>query len=344
MLPIRRRWRRGDVLIRSRRSPAVCVLLAAVAFHALPVTAAQTTSAYPQRSIRLVIPFPAGGTPDLIARTATNQIEVEFGQPFVIDNRAGANGIIGTEIVAKSAPDGHTLLHVTPSFVINPRVYRKLPYDVFRDFAPIINLCTFPGYLLLVHPAVNARSVGELIALAKSRDKPLTYGSPGIGNTLHLAAEMFNARSGTQLAHVPYKGVAPAFNALLGGEIQVLFIPPAIALQQVKTGRARALAFSGAVRWPELPELPTLAEAGLGGFHVTGGWHAWFAPAGTPSAVLKKLEGAAARAVKLPKLREVMVAAGCEPDGSSTAALTELLRTEERRYAEVVRAAKIEAE
>ena len=325
-------------------SGTVRALLLLFAFHPLTVTAAQTPPAYPQRSIRLVIPFPAGGTPDLIARTTTNQLEAEFGQSFVIDNRAGANGIIGTDIVAKSAPDGYTLLHVTPSFVINPRVYRKLPYDVFRDFAPIINLCTFPGYLLLVHPAVNARSVGELIALAKSRDKPLTYGSPGIGNTLHLAAEMFNARSGTQLTHVPYKGIAPAFNALLGGEVQVLFIPPAIALQQVKTGRARALAFTGAVRWAELPELPTLGEAGLNGFSVTGGWHAWFAPAGTQSAVLQKLESAAGRAVKLPKLREGMVAAGCEPDGSPTALFTELLRTEERRYAEVVRAAKIEAE
>jgi tripartite-type tricarboxylate transporter receptor subunit TctC len=319
-------------------------LVAAIAWQASTADAAQTAPAYPQRPIRLVIPFPAGGTPDAIARTTTNHLEGEFGQSFVIDNRAGANGIIGTDIVAKSAPDGYTLLHVTPSFVINPRVYRKLPYDVFRDFQPIINLCTFPGYLLLVHPAVNAKTVSELIALAKNRDKPLTYGSPGIGNTLHLAAEMFNARTGTQLTHVPYKGVAPAFNALLGGEVQVLFIPPAIALQQVKTGRARALAFSGAARWSELPELPTLGEAGLPGFYVTGGWHAWFAPAQTPRAIVQKLEGAVARAVKQPKLREVMLAAGCEPDGSATAVFSDFLRAEAQRYAEVVRAAGIKPE
>jgi len=324
--------------------PVVCALFVVIAWAAAPAVAAQTASDYPRRPIRLVIPFPAGGTPDVVARTTTNHLEGEFGQPFVIDNRAGANGIIGTDIVAKSAPDGYTLLHVTPSFVINPRVYRQLPYDVFRDFQPIINLCTFPGYLLLVHPSVNAKSVAELIALAKNRDKPLTYGSPGIGNTLHLAAEMFNARTGTQLTHVPYKGVAPAFTALLGGEVQVLFIPPAIALQQVKTGRARALAFTGVARWSELPELPTLGEAGLSGFYVTGGWHAWFAPAKTPRVVIQKIESAVGRAVKLPKLREVMLAAGCEPDGSDTAAFTAFLHAEAQRYAEVVRSAGIKPE
>ena len=317
---------------------------AAMLALAAGVAAAQPAPAYPARPIRLVIPFPAGGTPDVLARTVTTQLEGEYGQPFVIDNRAGANGIIGTDIVAKSAPDGYTLLHVTPSFVINPRVYRKLPYDVFRDFQPIANLCTFPGYLLLVHPAVPAKSVGELVALAQRRDNRLTYGSPGIGNTLHLAAEMFNARTGTQITHVPYKGIAPAFNALLGGEVQVLFIPPAIALQQVKTGRARALAFTGAARWSELPELPTLGEAGLAGFYITGGWHAWLAPAKTPRSVMGKLEDGVRRAVRLPRLREVMLAAGCEPDGSATAVFAAYLRAEAQRYAQVVRAAKIEPE
>ena len=181
--------------------------------------------AFPSRPLRVVVPFPAGGTADVIARSVTNELERQLGQSFIIDNRGGANSIIGSEIVAKAAPDGYTLLHVTASFAINPSVYRKLPYRV-EDFLPITNLALGEGYFLLVHPSVPVQSVAELIALAKNKDRQLTYGSPGVGNTLHLAVEFFDMKAGIALTHVPYKGVAPAFTALLAGEVQVMLIPP----------------------------------------------------------------------------------------------------------------------
>jgi len=228
--------------------------------------------AFPIRPVRLVVPFPAGGTSDVIARSVTNELERQLGQSFVIDNRGGANSIIGSEIVAKAAPDGYTLLHVTAAFAINPSVYRNLPYQV-EDFLPITNLALGEGYLLLVHPSVPVQSVAELIVLAKKKDGQLTYGSPGVGNTLHLAVEFFNMKAGIAMTHVPYKGVAPAFTALLAGEVQAMLIPPIISLQQIKAGKVRALGFTGKTRWPVLPAVPTVTEAAIPGFYIIGGWH-----------------------------------------------------------------------
>ena len=202
---------------------------------------------YPNRPIRLLMPFPAGGTPDALARTLSRQVESQLGQNIVVDNRSGANGIIAYELVAKAAPDGYTLVHVTPSFALNTIVYKKLPYDLHKDFAPVTNIAQGFGYLLLVHPSVSASSVRELIALAKDRNTRLTYGSPGVGNTLHLATELFNARAGMNMLHVPYKGVVPALNALLGGEIQVMIVQPPAGVAQVKAGRLRALGFTGEI-------------------------------------------------------------------------------------------------
>ncbi len=233
--------------------------------YVMLATGSLSAQPYPTRPIRLIVPFPAGGTADVLARSITNETGAQLGQPFVIDNRGGANGIIGIDIVAKAPPDGHTLLHVTAAFVINPHVYLKLPYDVFRDFEPVTNAVLGTGYLVLLHPAVAANTVKELIALANDpkMSGKLSYSSPGVGNTLHLAAELFATRTGIKLLHVPYKGVAPALNAVLAGEVQMTLIPPTIAVPQIKAGRAKAIAFTGSTRFPGLPQLPTMTEAGI---------------------------------------------------------------------------------
>jgi tripartite-type tricarboxylate transporter receptor subunit TctC len=313
---------------------SIIASLALVAANAIGQT-------YPNRPVRIVVPFPAGGTSDVIARSVTNELERQLGQSFVIDNRGGANSIIGSEIVARAAPDGYTLLHVTAAFAINPSVYRKLPYRV-EDFLPITNLALGEGYLLLVHPSVPAQSVAELIALAKNTDGRLTYGSPGVGNTLHLAVEFFNMKSGAVMMHVPYKGVAPAFSALLAGEVQVMLIPPIISLQQVKTGKVRALGFTGKSRWPVLPDVPTVAEAGIPGFYIIGGWHGWFAPAKTSPAIAAKIQSEIHRALQVPKVREFLADGGYETDGRSPDEFRKLVEEEVQRYAEIVRATKIE--
>ncbi len=295
---------------------------------------------YPTRPIRLIVPFPAGGTADVIARSVTNEVGARFGQPFVLDNRGGANGIIGTDIVAKAAPDGHTLLHVTASFVINPNVYQKLPYDIFRDFEPVTNIMLGTGYLLVLHPSVPANSVKELIALARDTNK-VSYSSPGVGNTLHLAAELFSVRAGVKLLHVPYKGVAPAMNAVLAGEVQATFIPATIALTLMKAGRAKAIAFTGAQRFAGLPQLPTMNEAGVPNLELAGSWHGWFATGKTPAAVVSRLQQEAARALQVPRVRETITSGGYIPDGISPAEFRKFLRVEHDRYAEMVRVANV---
>ena len=299
-----------------------------------------SAEAYPTRPIRLVAPFVAGGTADVLARQVANEVGSQMGQTFVIDNRAGANGIIGTDTVAKAQPDGHTLLHVTASFVINPHIYARLPYDIWKDFAPVTNVVLGTGYLLVVHPSVPAASVKELIALAKKTGK-VSYSSPGVGNTLHLAAELFNVRTGVKLLHVPYKGVAPAMNAVVAGEVQTTFIPPTISLGLVKTGKLKAIAFTGTTRMPGLPDLPTMKEQGVENLELTGSWHGWFAPAKTPPAILARLHQEVRKALQVPRVREAIVTGGYEPDGSSPAAFRKFLRTESDRYAEMVRIAGV---
>ena len=294
---------------------------------------------YPTRPIRLIVPFPAGGTADVIARGVASEVSTQLGQTIVIDNRGGANGIIGIEIVAKSAPDGYTLLHSTASIVINPSIYTKLPYDTFRDFDPVTNLVLGTGYLVVLHPAVPAKTVKELIALARSGK--VSYSSPGVGNTLHLAAEMFATRTGVSLLHVPYKGVAPALSALLAGEVQMTLIPPTIAVPQIKTGRARAIAFTGATRFAGLPQLPTMSEAGVADLVLVGAWHGWFAAAKSPRDAIARLHQEVAKSLKVPKVRDLIVAGGYEPDGRNPAEFAKFLRSETARFAEMVRVAKV---
>ena len=303
-----------------------------------------SAQSYPSRPIRVVVNFPAGGNVDAIARLQTAQLETQLGRNLVVDNRAGANGIIGIEMAAKALPDGYTLLFSPSSIVVNQIVYAKVPYDVRRDFAPITNAAVGSGYLLLTNPAVPAHSIRELVALAKNKDKPLAFGTPGMGNPQQFVGELFNVRAGTHLLHVPYKGVPQAITALLGGEVHVVFMPPSAVAQFVKDGRMRALGFTGAARWDGLPELPTLGESILPGFEMRTGWQGWFAPANTPAARVARLQSEIRIALQASKVREFLVAGGYEVIGNSPAEFSRFLEAELARYREIVRVTKIKVE
>ncbi len=303
------------------------------------VTHAQT---YPQRPIRLIVPFPPGGATDANARALAKELESLLGQPLVVDNRGGANGIIGSDLVAKAAPDGYTLLHTSVAFAINPSTYRKLPFSVGRDFVPITNPIVGQGALLAVNSSVQARTVAELIALAKERQ--ITYSSPGIGNVLQLITEAFSVRAGIHMLHVPYKGAGPALTALLGGEVQVMVVPPLIGAAHIKSGRLRALGYSGAKRLESMPDVPTIGEAGLTGFQLDTGWHAWFAPAKTPAAIITQIYTGIRTALELPRLREYFLVAGYQPTADAPARFQQNFQADVKRWGAIVRLAKIQPE
>ena len=296
---------------------------------------------YPDHPIRLVLPFPPGGNVDTFARVLARQLEAQLGQSLVVDNRGGANGIIGFDIVAKAPPDGYTLMATSFAFAVNPAMYKSLPYDTEKDFVPITNYVNGLGYMFVAHPSLPATSVKELIALAK--EKPLNYSSAGIGNGQHLAGELFSLKSGIRMLHVPYKGGGPALNAILGGEVNLHFPAAIVAIPHVKAGRLRALGFTGAARLASMPDVPTITESGLPGFVYDTGWHAWFAPAKTPAAIVNKIHAEIRRALQEPKLREFFISGGYEPAGNPPAEFQKILRADIKRYAEIVRVAKIEA-
>ena len=310
-------------------------LLALVAGSAI----AQT---YPTRPIRLVMPFAPGGTADINVRAVAAHVERQLGGTIVIDNRDGANGIIGTQIVVHAAPDGHTLLHTTTSIAINPAVHRKLPYDTLQDLAPITFVALGTGYVVVANPAFGARSMRDLIELAKKdKNKPLAYGSAGIGNSTHLVTEMFSRAAGVSMTHVPYKGVAPALNAVIAGEVQFMFIPPTAAVQHIKSGLLRALAYTGKARWSVLPEVPTVMESGLPGFHKDAGWNAWFAPAKTPAAIIARLQSEVRKALDVPRVREVFINGGYDPLANTPTEAREFMRAEVKLYGDIVRAIQL---
>ena len=295
----------------------------------------------PGRPIRMMIPQPPGGTMDTLARALSIPLVQALGQNIVIDNRSGANGIIAGETLARAVPDGHTLLYTSASLLNNEFVHRKLPYDTMRDFAPVTMANSLPGYLILVNPQVLAQSVRELVELSKSGRSPVHYGSSGTGNSQHLLGELINARSGARLAHVPYKGFALIVNAVLANEIQVVFGAPTTVIQHIKSGRLRAIAYTGPKRWPGMPELPTVAESGIPGFVFEASWHGIFAPAATPAAVVARFQGEVAKAVHEPKMREYLENSGHVPVGSTPAEFRRFLQTYLKETAEQMRIAKV---
>jgi tripartite-type tricarboxylate transporter receptor subunit TctC len=303
---------------------------------------AQSPANYPAGPIRLVVGVPPGGNVDTLARVLVRQLEKQLPHPIVVDNRGGVSGIVGYDIVAKAKPDGYTLLSTAFPLAVNPSLYKSLPYDTEKDFAPITNYVKGDGYVLTINPSVPAKSVKELIALAKSGSTPLLFSSPGIGNGQHLAAELFALKAGIRLQHVPYKGGGPAMTALLGNEVQINFPSPAPAVALIQAGKIRALGFTGARRVSALPDVPTIAESGLPGFEFDAGWHGWFAPAKTPPAILNRIHAEIVKALAVPSVREFYAKNGYEPVLLPPAEFRKVFLADISRYAEIVRAAKIE--
>jgi tripartite-type tricarboxylate transporter receptor subunit TctC len=298
---------------------------------------------YPSKPIRLVVPFDAGGTVDTLARVVTTQITKQSGVRFIIDNRPGANSAIGSAAVARATPDGYTVLNVSPSLVLNALLSKDVPYDLHKDFVPVTNLGIGQGYLLVVRQDLPAKSVRELVALAKSRgDKRLTYGTPGLGNALHVASEIFAMKAGTPFLHVPYKGSAPALTAIAGGEVDLMMLSPPTVFPYVQSGKVRPIAFTGSERSKEFPNVPTMQEAGVRDCVIKGTWVGWFVPAGTPQKAIAVLAEEVNKAVQSPEVAKTLTTGGFEPDGRSPAEFARFVRAEWQRYGEVVRNAKIE--
>jgi tripartite-type tricarboxylate transporter receptor subunit TctC len=294
---------------------------------------------YPSRPIRLVVGFPPGGGTDVMARLITPRMTEAWGQQVVIDNRAGATGIIGTDLVAKAAPDGYTLLmgHVATN-AIAWSLFAKLPFDPAKDFAPITRVSSVP-HVLVVHPSVDVHTVKELIALAKAKPGQLTFPSAGNGSTPHLAGEIFKTMTGVNLIHVPYKGTGQSLQDLLGGQVQVGFDTTAAEITYVKAGRLRPLAVSTSKRISSLPDVPTIAESGVPGYEVTT-WYGLFAPAGTPPAVVRRIFAETARIVRLPDVKERLDGMGTEETtNASPEEFAALVKTDIAKYAKVVKSA-----
>jgi tripartite-type tricarboxylate transporter receptor subunit TctC len=310
-----------------RIAVAVTMLVAAAAAHAQP---------YPSKPVRVVVPFPPGGAVDFYARVVQQPLSEALGQTVVIDNRVGASGMVGADHVAKSAPDGYTLLLGNiASLAINAGIYAKMAYDPARDFTPIMRTIDV-NYVLVVHPSVPAKSVGELVAYAKAHPGKLSYGSAGSGSLPHLATELFKAGTGTELVHVPYKGGGPMVTDLLGGTVQVVIGDQANLMPHVKSGKLRALAVASAQRSPNYPELPTIAEAGVPGFQATA-WNALVGPAGLPPDVVKRVHEAFSRAMAQPAVREKLLGAGLEPVGDSPEELARFIPAEIAKWSKIAK-------
>jgi tripartite-type tricarboxylate transporter receptor subunit TctC len=274
----------------------------------LSLAAQALAQSYPSRPVKLVVPYPAGGPTDIVARVVAERLTAQTGQSFVVDNKAGAGGNLGAELVARSPADGYTLLVATTAHAINMSMFKNLTYDVQRDFAPV-SLLTQGPLVLVTHPGFEAKSVAELIALAKAKPKAVSFASSGNGQSTHLAAELFNSMAGVSMTHVPYKGSAPALNDLVGGQVPLMFDTMLSAMPHVKSGRLKALAVTGANRSPAAPDVPTVAESGLPGYQVYA-WNGLLAPAGTPPQVIARLSEELKKALEQPAVQEKFSAQG----------------------------------
>jgi tripartite-type tricarboxylate transporter receptor subunit TctC len=315
------------------RSAVVTLFLVTHAVYAQDESKA--AAGYPARPIRFVVPFGAGGPSDVLARTLGQRMTLDWSQTVVVDNRTGAAGIIGADIVAKSLPDGYTLLMAQVGDAISMSLYSKLPYNFERDFAPITLVGQTP-FILVAHPSLAAKNVQELITLAKAKPGALTFASGGTGVASHLAGELFKGAAGINVVHVPYKGQAPATTDLLGGQVSFMFNNPITALPHVKAGKLRALAVSTPKRFSGLPEVPTVAESGLAGFDV-GFWLGALAPAATPRAVVDKLNGEMVKILRVPEVAERLAAMGVEIIGSTPDEFARVIKADVVKWAKVVK-------
>lgn len=301
----------------------------------LAAAAAAGAQQYPNKPVRLIVPFAAGGSTEVLARVIAQKLTEGWGQPVVVDIRPGAGGTIGADIAARAAPDGYTLVMVAIGHAVNPTLYRKLPYDTERDFAPITLVANVTN-ALVVHPSVPASSVGELIALAKAKPGQLNYASGGAGSGAHLAAELFKWMAQVNIMHVPYKGVGQAVTDLLGGQMHIMMSTLPVVIQHVKSGRLRGLAVTTKTRSPTAPELPTIAEAGLPGYEMSQ-WFGLLAPAGTPQIVLGKLNREVAAVLGQRDVRERLAAQGAEATSNTPEEFARHIRSEIIKWAKVIK-------
>ena len=319
----------------------VLLALAAGATASLAAAPAKDlASEYPKRPIRLVVPFPPGGATDILARVVGKRLADVWIQNVIIDNRPGAGGTLGANLVAKANPDGYTLLMGTnASHAIAPSLYANLAYDALKDFAPITLVAIVPQ-VVVVHPALPVRNIRELIALAKQKPGELNFSSAGQGTPGHLGMELFKMLTGTSMIHVPYQGGAPGLTAVAGGQVQFMADNMNSALPFIQAGRVRAIAVTSAKRSGALPEMPTIAEQGVTGFD-SGSWFGMFAPAGTPAAIVAKLHAETVKALQLPDVRQTLAQQGAEVGANTPAQFTELIKSDIARWAKVIQAAGV---
>jgi tripartite-type tricarboxylate transporter receptor subunit TctC len=311
----------------------------AVGLAALGLAGDALGQSYPSRTIRMVVPFPAGGGVDTMARIVGNKLSERIGQPVLIEHRPGAGGNLGADAVAKAAPDGYTVLLTVNGLAISPSLYRTLPFDPLKAFAPVTQVAA-SGYVLVGSPKMQAATVQELVAQAKAKPGSMNYGSSGVGAPLHLQAEMFKHAAGLDIAHIPYRGDAPMLTALLTGDIQIAFMPLSTGVTQVQSRQVNGLAVTGRTRLASLPELPTLLEAGVKG-QEEGSWYGLFAPAGTPADVVARLQREMAEVLKAPDVTERLRSTGNEPVGGTPEAFDALYRADIARFAKIIADAKI---
>jgi tripartite-type tricarboxylate transporter receptor subunit TctC len=297
---------------------------------------------YPSKPIKIVVPYPPGGFNDTLGRTLAAKFTEAWGQPAIVENKPGANTLIGSDYVAKSPPDGYTLLIVAFPFAVTPSLIRNMPYDTVKDFAPVALAAQSPN-LLVVNPSLPVKTVAELVAMAKAKPDSLSYASTGNGSSNHISMELFKSLAGVRIVHIPYKGSAPAVTDLLGGQVHVMFDNAPNVLPQVKAGRLRALAQTGATRSGVAPDLPTVAEAGVPGYELTV-WFGLVAPAGTPREVIRKLNAEVLKILAMPDVRERFLSQGVEPLGSTPEQFADHIKAQMAKWGRVVRDAGVQAE
>lgn len=310
---------------------AVLFLMALVPGHV-------AAESFPIKPIRFIVPFGAGGPGDAIGRLVGKKMAETLGQPVIIDNRSGATTIIGTELAAKSLPDGHTLLLISTTHSVNPSLFNKLPYDPIKDFSPVTMLADTP-FMLVVHPSVAAKTVPELVALARNKKGPLNYGSSGNGSSIHLTTELLKGAAKIEMTHVPYKGSGPAFADLIGGHIQLLFSSTVSSIPHVKSGKVRGLAVTSQKRAPALPDLPALAEF-YPGFESSS-WFGMLAPAKTPKAAMDRILEVTKSALESPEINQVLVSQGASPGGYPSAQFAAFFKSEIKKWAGVIKSSGI---
>ena len=318
-------------------------LRSVMALTLLPVAAALAQAQiYPAKPVRMIVPFAAGGGTDIVARTMAPKLSEVFGQSFVVENRAGANANIGMDLAAKSPADGYTLSFTSSSLAINPSLYKKLTYDPVKDFAPI-TLATLIPFILVTHPSVPVNTLRQLVTFAAAQPRQLSYASSGAGNATHLSMALFERMAKLELVHVPYKGTGQGIIDLMGGHVQLMFGSSPSTMPQVRAGKLRLLAISSAKRSAVLPNTPTVAESGVAGYELTS-WYGALAPAGTPAAIVNRLNSEMVKVLHHPEVKSRLTDEGAEPVGNSPQQFAAFILSERSKYAEVVSAARVPSE